>query len=227
VKKALWFLFPIICLQGACKDKEEEMPPTIKSTARFNVHVTDSLSGNVVSNARFYIVGCDGTLKTIKPSNTTDSEGNFSFVLERVDDFRNSSHGIFNDFYITVIKDSLFGRLNISTFYNYNATSEPKDYTHELKLSKPSVLKLRVRDALIVKSTEIEFADSLLIGERVLNLSKQHNTVLDTTMYFSVFRNSRNEVTHLWRDTLNHGIYLNIFYLRTTKEDTTYLELLY
>ncbi len=227
MKKAFWFLFPLICLQGTCKDKEEEMPPTIKSTARFNVHVTDSLSGNVVSNARFYIVGCDGTLKTLKPLNTTDSEGNFSFVLERVDDFRNSSHGVFNDFYVTVVKDSLYGRLNISRFYNYSATSEPIDYTYELKLSKPSVIKLRVRDALIVKSTEIKFTDSLLIGERLLNLIKQQNTVLDTIMYFRTFRNSRNEVSYLWRDTLNHGISMNYFYLRTTKEDTTYLELLY
>lgn len=160
MKKALSFLFSIICLQVACKDKEEVMPTKIKSTARFNVHVTDSISGNVLSNARFYIVGCYSTLRTLKPLNTTDSEGNFSFVLERVDDFRNSSHGIFYDFYVTVIKDSLFGRLNIPIFYNYNATSEPNDYTHELKLSKPSVLKLRVRDALIVKSTEIEFTDS-------------------------------------------------------------------
>lgn len=210
-----------------CKDKENEMPQTYVSRAHFYIHVIDSLSGNKVADANYYL-SAKGYLKYLKPVNKTDNNGNFEFVLEVVDNFHQNLKGYFGDFYIVVFKDSLVGKYSYPSFYN-----DPKQggkYSKTIKLSKPSIFKLRVRDAINVKQTKIDFRDSLLSGNRILTINKVSNAVLDTTMFFSTYRNIRIPSTVNWFDSTNRQIsygsngFIN---LKITNEDTSYAEIIF
>lgn len=218
MKKQAWYLFLLLLFFLSCEDAEW----SYISIEYYNVHVTDSLTGNNMANIKYYISGAENILDY--RDRMTNSEGKFSFKLRKVDDAKAASRGYISSFTITVIKDSLFGRLNIPGFYSSNINNA---HFYELKLNKPAILKLRVRDALIVKSTEINFTDSLLSGERQLILKKHVKSVLDTIMYFPIYKNSRTEVNYEWYDKFGNGISWHHFYLKTTPEDTTFYEFLF
>ncbi|HUN17743.1 MAG TPA: hypothetical protein PK622_13050 [Saprospiraceae bacterium] len=220
MKKQAWYLFLLLLFFLSCKDAEW----SYTSIEYFSVHVTDSLTGNNMANARCYISGAENILVYESAFGKTNSEGKYFFKLRKVDDIKAPSRGYISSITIAVINDSLYGRLNIPGFYSSNINNK---HFYELKLNKPAILKLRVRDALIVKSTEINFTDSLLSGEKQLILKKHANSVLDTIMYFPIYKNSRTEVNYEWYDTLGNGISWHHFYLKTTPEDTTYYEFLF